>query len=234
MNPLNVNIKNVVVKVMVETSQENLLVNKFLISLVDGKILGFVTGITVEVQEDKFYFIMKVKALENVGKTGEFHPGMFSTEKKTRIAPEDIVSVGNDAIIIGGGKVPPVKEIERLVQVSNEYSILTKELESKEKVIQQLKEENTILSKQVSELERELRRYQVLKEDFEHLKEQLIKQEGQLEMAREYIKLLEGLRHDIDAIKSNVEKLTTGYLEEAVRSIVNEELNARGLKKSLL
>ncbi|AIF70424.1 hypothetical protein PAP_10265 [Palaeococcus pacificus DY20341] len=219
---------------MAESSQENLLVNKFLISLVDGKIIGYVTGITVEVQHDKFYFILKVKALENIGKTGEFHPGMFSTEKKIKISPEDIVSVGSDAIIIGGGKVPPVKEIERLVQVASEYSMLAKELEEKEKLLQELKAENLSLSKQVSELERELKRYQVLKEDFEHLKEQLIKQEGQLEMAREYIKLLEGLRHDIDAIKANVEKLTTGYVEEVVRNIVNEELNARGLKKTLL
>ena len=72
---------------MVESSHENLLVNKFLISLVDGKIIGYVTGITVEVQGDRFYFILKVKALENIGKTGEFHPGMFSTEKKIKIPP---------------------------------------------------------------------------------------------------------------------------------------------------
>jgi len=66
------------------------------------------------------------------------------------------------------------------------------------------------------------------------LKEQLIKQEGQLEMAREYIKLLEGLRHDIDQIKADVETLLKGYIEDAIRRIVNEELNARGLKKTLL
>ncbi len=33
-----------------------------------------------------------------------------------------------------------------------------------------------------------------MKEDFENLKEQLIRQEGQLEMARDYIRLLEGMR----------------------------------------
>ncbi|WP_048150355.1 hypothetical protein [Palaeococcus ferrophilus] len=219
---------------MVEASQENLLVNKFLISLVEGSILGYVTGITVEVQGDQFFFILKVKALENIGKTGEFHPGMFSTEKKVKIAPSDIVSVGKDAIIVGDGKVPPLKEIERLVQVAGEYSSLIKELEERDAEIRKLREENVSLSKQLDELNRELRRYQVLKEDFEHLKEQLIKQEGQLEMAREYIRLLEGLRHDIDAIKASVEKLVQGYIEDAVRGVVDEELNARGLKKTLL
>lgn len=219
---------------MVEASQENLLVNKFLISLVEGSILGYVTGITVEVQGDQFFFILKVKALENIGKTGEFHPGMFSTEKKIKIAPGDIVSVGKDAIIVGDGKVPPLKEVERLVQVASEYSSLMKELEERQAEIKKLREENLSLSKQLDELNRELRRYQVLKEDFEHLKEQLIKQEGQLEMAREYIRLLEGLRHDIDLIKASVEKLVQGYLEEAVRGVVDEELNARGLKKTLL
>lgn len=219
---------------MVEASQENLLVNKFLISLVEGSILGYVTGITVEVQGDQFFFILKVKALENIGKTGEFHPGMFSTEKKVKISPSDIVSVGMDAIIVGDGKVPPLKEIERLVQVAGEYSSLMKELEEREVEIKKLREENVSLSKQVDELNRELRRYQVLKEDFEHLKEQLIKQEGQLEMAREYIRLLEGLRHDIDLIKASVEKLVQGYIEDTVRGVVDEELNARGLKKTLL
>jgi len=53
-------------------------------------------------------------------------------------------------------------------------------------------------------------------------------------MAKEYIRLLEGLRHDIDQIKAGVERLIKGYLEDAVRRIINEELNARGLKKTLL
>ena len=71
-----------------------------------------------------------------------------------------------------------------------------------------------------------------MKEDFEHLKEQLVRQEGQLEMAKDYIRLLEGLRHDIDKIKDDVDKLIQTQLEEVVRAIINEELNARGLKKT--
>jgi tRNA(Ser,Leu) C12 N-acetylase TAN1 len=71
-----------------------------------------------------------------------------------------------------------------------------------------------------------------MKEDFENLKEQLVRQEGQLEMARDYIRLLEGMRGDIDKIKSTVETLVEKELEEIVRGIINEELNARGLKKT--
>ncbi|NJE08981.1 hypothetical protein E3E31_10690 [Thermococcus sp. M39] len=219
---------------MAEQNQANQLVNKFVVSLVDGKILGYVTDINVEVEGDQFYFILRMKVLENLGKTGEFHSGMFSTEKKIRIKPSDIVNVGTDVIILGDGKVPPLREIERLHQIATEYNALVRELEQKEAIIKQLKEENKQLSKQIDELMRELRRLQVIKEDFEHLKEQLIKQEGQLEMAKEYIRLLEGLRHDIDQIKADVERLVKGYLEDAVRRIVNEELNARGLKKTLL
>ncbi|AHF81331.1 hypothetical protein [Thermococcus paralvinellae] len=217
-----------------QQTQTNQLVNKFVISLVDGKILGYVADINVEVEGDQFYFILRMKTLENLSKTGEFHSGMFSTERKIRIRPGDIVNVGRDVIILGNGKVPPLREIERLHQIATEYNTLVRELEQKDMVIKELKEENKQLSKQIDELMRELRKLQVIKEDFEHLKEQLIKQEGQLEMAKEYIRLLEGLRHDIDKIKADVERLVKGYLEDAVRRIVNEELNARGLKKTLL
>ncbi|HIP89859.1 MAG TPA: hypothetical protein EYH24_08190 [Thermococcus paralvinellae] len=219
---------------MADQNQANQLVNKFVISLVEGKILGYVTDINVEVEGDQFYFILRMKILENLGKTGEFHSGMFSTERKLRIKPSDIVNVGRDVIILGNGKVPPLREIERFHQIATEYNALVRELERKETIIKQLREENTQLNKQVDELMRELRKLQVIKEDFEHLKEQLIKQEGQLEMAKEYIRLLEGLRHDIDQIKAGVERLIKGYLEDAVRRIINEELNARGLKKTLL
>ncbi len=209
-------------------AKANQLINKFVISLTGGKILGYVTDINVEVEGDQFYFILKMREVENLGK-GQ---SMFSSEKKLKIKPSDIVNVGPDVIILGNGKVPPLREIERLNQVAEEYNALVRELEEKEKTIEKLKEENYSLTKQIDELQRELRKFQVMKDDFEHLKEQLVRQEGQLEMAKEYIRLLEGLRHDIDKIKEDVDGLTQGGLEEAVRSIINEELNARGLKKT--
>jgi len=219
---------------MAESQQANQLVNKFVVSLTDGQILGYVTDINVEVDHDQFYFIFKIKAIENLAKTGEIQSGMFSSEKKVKIRPTDIVNVGPDVIILGNGEVPPLREIEQLHNIASEYNTLVKELEHKERVVAEIKEENSKLLKQIDELTRELKRLQIIKEDFEHLKEQLIKQEGQLEMAREYIKLLEGLRHDIDQIKADVETLLKGYIEDAIRRIVNEELNARGLKKTLL
>lgn len=211
-------------------AKANQLINKFVISLTEGRILGFVTDINVEVEGDQFYFILKMKLVENLGK-GE-HPGMFSNEKKMKIKPDDIVNVGPDVIILGNGKVPPLREIERLTQIAEEYNALVRELEAKERLIKKLKEENYALTKQLDELQRELRKLHVMKEDFEHLKEQLIRQEGQLEMAKDYIRLLEGLRHDIDKIKDDVDKLIQTQLEEVVRTIINEELNARGLKKT--
>ncbi|WP_457741517.1 hypothetical protein [Thermococcus sp.] len=213
---------------MPEDARANQLVNKFVISLTDGKILGYVTDINVEVEGDQFYFILKMKEIENLGK-GQ---SIFTSEKKLKIKPNDIVNVGPDVIILGDGKVPPLREIERLHQIAEEYNNLVRELEAKEKLIEQLKEENYRLTKQIEELQRELRKFQVMREDFEHLKEQLVRQEGQLEMAREYIRLLEGLRHDIDKIKGDVETLVQKQLEEVVRAIINEELNARGLKKT--
>ncbi|NJE00763.1 hypothetical protein [Thermococcus sp. JdF3] len=215
---------------MVEGSEAkaNQLINKFVISLIDGKILGFVTDINVEVEGDQFYFILKMKEVENLGK-GQ---SMFSSERKLKIRPSDIVNVGPDVIILGNGKVPPLREIERLNQIAEEYNALVRELETKEKAIEKLKEENYGQTKQLDELQRELRKLQIMKEDFEHLKEQLVRQEGQLEMAKEYIRLLEGLRHDIDKIKEDVDRLLQTQLEEVVRGIINEELNARGLKKT--
>jgi len=209
-------------------TKANQLINKFVISLTDGKILGFVTDINVEVEGDQFYFILKMKEVENLGK-GQ---SMFSSEKKLKIRPSDIVNVGPDVIILGNGKVPPLREIERLNQIAEEYNSLVRELEAKERLIEKLKEENYELTKKLDETQRELRKLQVMKEDFEHLKEQLVRQEGQLEMAKEYIRLLEGLRHDIDKIKDDVDKLVQTQLEEVVRAIINEELNARGLKKT--
>ncbi|ASA76841.1 hypothetical protein [Thermococcus sp. 5-4] len=209
-------------------TKANQLINKFVISLTDGKILGFVTDINVEVEGDQFYFILKMKEVENLGK-GQ---SMFSSEKKLKIRPSDIVNVGPDVIILGNGKVPPLREIERLNQIAEEYNSLVRELEAKERLIEKLKEENYELTKKLDEIQRELRKLQVMKEDFEHLKEQLVRQEGQLEMAKDYIRLLEGLRHDIDKIKDDVDKLIQTQLEEVVRAIINEELNARGLKKT--
>ncbi|QDA30868.1 hypothetical protein FH039_03565 [Thermococcus indicus] len=215
---------------MVEGSEAkaNQLINKFVISLTDGKILGYVTDINVEVEGDQFYFILKMKEVENLGK-GQ---SMFSSERKLKIRPSDIVNVGPDVIILGNGKVPPLREIERLNQIAEEYNALVRELEAKEKAIEKLREENYGQTKQLDELQRELRKLQIMKEDFEHLKEQLVRQEGQLEMAKEYIRLLEGLRHDIDKIKEDVDRLLQTQLEEVVRGIINEELNARGLKKT--
>jgi len=209
-------------------ARANQLINKFVISLTEGRILGYVTDINVEVEGDQFYFILKMKEIENLGK-GQ---SMFSSERKLKIRPDDIVNVGPDVIILGNGKVPPLREIERLNQIAEEYNALVAELEAKEREINKLKEENYSLTKQLDELQRELRKLQVMKEDFEHLKEQLVRQEGQLEMAKEYIRLLEGLRHDIDKIKEDVDRLLQTQLEEVVRGIINEELNARGLKKT--
>ncbi|WP_456367432.1 hypothetical protein [Thermococcus sp.] len=209
-------------------ARANQLVNKFVISLTDGKILGYVTDINVEVEDNKFYFILKVKEIENLGK-GQ---SIFTSEKKIRISPRDIVNVGPHVIILGNGKVPPLSEIERLHQIAEEYNNLVSELEAKEKIIEELKEENYRLKREIEELQKELRKYKLMKEDFENLKEQLIRQEGQLEMARDYIRLLEGMRGDIDRIKSTIETLVEKELEEIVRTIINEELNARGLKKS--
>lgn len=174
-----------------ESNQTNQLVNKFLISLPEGKILGYVTDINVEVSGDQYYFILRIKTLENISR-GEFHPGMFSSEKKIKIKPSDIVNVGPDVIIIGGGKVPPLREIERLGQIVEDYNALVKELEKRENEIKKLKEEKEKLERELEELKKKIRRLEVIEDDFDHLKEQLIKQEGQLEMAREYIKLLEG------------------------------------------
>ncbi|WP_297066439.1 hypothetical protein [Thermococcus sp.] len=213
---------------MPEEARTNQLINKFVISLTDGKILGYVTDINVEVEGDKFYFILKMKEVENLGK-GQ---SIFTSERKMKISPDDIVNVGPDVIILGDGKVPPLREIERLHQIAEEYNSLVKELEAKEKLIEQLKEESYRLKREIEELQRELRKFQVMKDDFEHLKEQLVRQEGQLEMAREYIRLLEGLRGDIDKIKADVEALIQRQLEEVVRGIIDEELNARGLKKT--
>ncbi|AHL23634.1 MULTISPECIES: hypothetical protein [Thermococcus] len=213
---------------MSEEARANQLINKFVISLTDGKILGYVTDINVEVEGDQFYFILKMKEVENLGK-GQ---SIFTSEKKLKITPNDIVNVGPDVIILGDGKVPPLREIERLHQIAEEYNNLMAELEAKEKLIEQLKEENYRLKRELDELQRELRKFQVMKDDFEHLKEQLVRQEGQLEMAREYIRLLEGLRGDIDKIKADVEALIQRQLEEVVRGIIDEELNARGLKKT--
>ncbi|WP_209475654.1 hypothetical protein [Thermococcus stetteri] len=209
-------------------ARANQLINKFVISLTEGKILGYVTDINVEVEGNQFYFILKMKEVENLG-SGQT---VFTSERKLKISPDDIVNVGPHVIILGSGKVPPLREIERLHQISEEYNNLVSELEAKEKLIEELKEENYRLKRELDELQRELRKYEVMKEDFENLKEQLIRQEGQLEMARDYIRLLEGMRGDIDRIKSTVESLIGTELEKIVRGIINEELNARGLKKT--
>jgi chromosome segregation ATPase len=213
---------------MVTGDRTNQLVNKFVVSLTTGRILGYVTDINVEVEGAKFFFILKMKVVENLGK-GQ---GVFTNETKIRIEPNDIVNVGPDVIVIGDGKIPPLREIENLAQLKNEYDEMLNQLREKDSLIKSLKEEVSALRRQLDEAQRELRRYEVMKEDFEHLKEQLVRQEGQLEMAKEYIRLLEGMRHDIDQMKELLEKLVSETLESTVRGIIDEELNARGLKKT--
>jgi chromosome segregation ATPase len=213
---------------MVTGDRANQLVNKFVVSLTTGRILGYVTDINVEVEGAKFYFILKMKIVENLGK-GQ---GIFTNETKIRIDPNDIVNVGPDVIVIGDGKVPPLRDIETLAQLKNEYEDMLNQLREKESMIKSLKEEISALRRQLDEAQREIRRCEVMKEDFEHLKEQLVRQEGQLEMAKEYIRLLEGMRHDIDQMKELLERLVSETLETTVRGIIDEELNARGLKKT--
>lgn len=50
-------------------------------------------------------------------------------------------------------------------------------------------------------------------------------------MVRDYIRFLEGMRGDIDKIKSIVEVFIEKQFEEVVRGIIDEEFNVRGLKK---
>ncbi|MDV3104442.1 hypothetical protein [Thermococcus waiotapuensis] len=213
---------------MVASEKANQLISKFVVSLTTGKILGYVTDINVEVEGDRFFFILKMKVVENLGK-GQ---GMLTSETKLTIEPGDIVNVGPDVIIIGDGKVPPLREIENLTQLRDKYEEVLTQLREKEAVVSSLREEVTLLRRQLDEAQRELRRCEVMKEDFEHLKEQILKQEGELEMAREYIRVLEGMREDIDGIRKLLEGLVGETLEGTVRRIIDEELNARGLKKT--
>jgi len=213
---------------MEESAGRTQLVNKLLISLPRGQVLGFITSTIVEVEEGQYFFVLKVKKTENVSDS----PRIFTEERKIRIKPEDIVNVGPDVVIIGDGKVPPLREIEEMINKAKKYEEVVRELEIKERLIRELKEETTRLQRRIEELERELRKYLIMKEDFENLKEQLLRQEGQLEMAREYAKSLEKMTQDVELIKSSVLSLINSELEKIVRSVVDEELNVRGLKKS--
>jgi len=213
---------------MGDSSERTQLVNKLLISLPRGQVLGFITSTIVEVEKGQYFFVLKVKKTENVGES----PTMFSEEKKIRIRPEDIVNVGPDVVILGEGKVPPLREMGGILERAKKYEEVVQKLREKEKLIEELKEEIARLQRKIDELERELRRYLVMKEDFKNLKEQLLRQEGELQMAREYVKSLERMVQDVEVIKSSVLSLLNSELEKIVRTVVDEELNVRGLKKS--
>jgi hypothetical protein len=67
-------------------------------------------------------------------------------------------------------------------------------------------------------------------DEYETLKETVIEQEGKLKIARDYVGVMEELENMIRALRDDIKGMED--LEKAVRAIINEELDARGLRKT--
>lgn len=133
----------------------NQFINKFVIFFIEGKIFGYVIDINVEVEGNKFYFILKMKEVENFG-SGQ---SVFISERKFKISFDDIVNVGFYVIIFGNGKVLLFCEIERFYQIVEEYNNFVLEFEVKEKLIEEFKEENYCFKREFEEFQCEFRKY---------------------------------------------------------------------------
>jgi sporulation protein YlmC with PRC-barrel domain len=192
---------------------------------ISGKLLGTIEEVEPQLKEGKIIF--KV----TISQAGDFlRKSSYVGRKVKYLGPKDILSVGKDCVIISYGMVPPLGEIVELMDVSEKHETLRGDVEALRKDFYEKVEENRRLTQDLELAREKASKVARIEEEYETLKETVIEQEGKLKIARDYVGVMEQLENMIRDLRDDIKGMED--IERAVRNIVNEELDARGLRKS--
>ncbi|MHC1598560.1 MAG: hypothetical protein ACXQS3_03025 [Candidatus Methanofastidiosia archaeon] len=171
---------------------------------IDGKIRGYVDNVDVEIKDGEIFFNLEMYQYTPSYNVGVLDKNKYGPKIKLTLTPKDIVSVGKDCIIIGFGRIPDLKDIERFKMVMAENEGLRKRYkecqEELDAVMNKLKEKED----EFLELLDRLRMLKRKEDEFDLIKEELTRKNGELKAAYEYMKV-------IDKLENKVSKLLQQY-----------------------
>lgn len=192
---------------------------------VSGTLLGTIDEVEPQIKGGEIIFKI------SVSQPGDyFRKSSFVARKVKYISPRDILSVGKDCVIISYGKIPPLDEIVELVEIAQKYESLRSDLDALRKEYYNKVEENKRLTQDLELAKEKVGKLSRMEEEYDTLKDTVIEQEGKLKIARDYVGVMEELENMIRALRDDIKGMED--MEKIVRNIVNEELDARGLRKT--
>ncbi len=167
---------------------------------IEGTIRGYVDDVDVQFDEGEISFQLEMHQVNQMYQRGLVERSRFGPKVRLTIRPKDIVSVGKDCIIIGFGRIPDLKDLDRfkIIVAENEgLNIQAREgAKERDAALAKLKDRED----EVLELRDRLRILKRKEEEYDLLKEELAKKKGELEATQVYI------RH-IDKLDERISKL---------------------------
>jgi citrate synthase len=192
---------------------------------VSGNLLGEISEVEPQIKEGQIIFKVTIT------QKGEyFSKSSYVGRKVKYLSPSDILSVGKDCVIISYGEIPTLGEIAELMEKAKKQANVEADLESLRKEYYESVEEVKRLSQELELASEKVNKFSRMDEEYQTLKETVIEQEGKLKIARDYVGVMEELENMIRALRDDIRGMED--MEKMMRAIVNEELDARGLRKS--
>jgi len=173
---------------------------------IEGVIRGYVYDVDVEIKNGVIYFHLDMYQYANVYNTGMVDKSKFGPKLRLSLTPKDIVSVGRDAIIIGYGKIPDLKDIERFKLVMAENDGIKKRLRDSNEELQAVTKNLRDRDEKITELKERLSILRRKETDYDLLREELSRQKGELESSRQYMKVIDKLDRKISKILETIEE----------------------------
>ena len=171
---------------------------------IEGTIRGYVDDVDVQFDEGEITFQLEMHQVNQMYQRGLVERSRFGPKVRLTIRPKDIVSVGKDCIIIGFGRVPDLKDLDR-------FKIIVAENEGLHVQVRECaKERDAALAKlkeredEVLELRDRLRLLKRKEEEYDLLKEELAKKKGELEATQVYIRHIDKLDERLTKLLKNL------------------------------
>lgn len=160
---------------------------------IEGNIRGYVDDVDVQFDEGEITFQLEMHQVNQMYQRGVVEKSRFGPKFRLTIKPKDIVSVGKDCIIIGFGRVPDLKDLDRfkIIVAENEgLNVQVRECANeRDAALAKLKERED----EVLEMRDRLRILKRKEEEYDLLKEELAKKKGEIAATQAYIKHFEKL-----------------------------------------
>jgi len=189
---------------MDDTSLSGQLHGKYAVDI-DGTIRGYVEDVDVEIKNGGIYFHLEMYKHSRVHNVGFIERNRYGPKLKLTLTPNDIVAVGKDCIIIGFGRIPDLKDIERFKLVMAENDGLKKRNKECQEELDAAMGKLEQKEEKLLELQDKLRALKRKEEEFDLVKDELARQKGELQAAREYMKVMEKIDKKISHLISSTE-----------------------------